>query len=96
MNGGGNTGLQPASTPCIDNDYSTMSRACSLLDPFTLCPGLSSKGICEFLEWRWVHEVMLLCAGDMAKPKMVNKQMVMIDWAGCVLVYRVRCYVFES
>lgn len=39
---------------------------------------------------------MLLCAGDIAKPKMPFQQMVMIDWAGCVLAYQVRRYVFES
>lgn len=82
MNGDGNTGLQPASTPCNDNDYSTMSQVRSLLETLTIYPGLSCQGICE---WREVHEAMMLCAGDIAKPNMPYQQMVMIDWAGCVL-----------
>lgn len=94
MNGDGNTGLQPASTPCNDNDYSTMSEARSLLDAFTIYPGLSSKGICEIFRVEMGHESMLLCAGDIAKPKMPNQQMAMIDWAGCVLVYQVRLLCF--
>lgn len=38
----------------------------------------------------------MVCAREMVKPKMPYQQMVMIDWGGCVLVYQVRCYVFES
>lgn len=38
----------------------------------------------------------ILCARQTVKPKMPDQQMVMIDWGGCVLVYQVRCYVFDS
>ena len=43
-----------------------------------------------------MHGAMLLSATDFVKPQMPYQQMVMIDWAGCVLVFQVRCYVFES
>lgn len=94
MNGVGNAGFQPASTPGNDNDYSTMSQPRSLLDTLAPCPGRCSEGIWEFLRAQIVGS-MPLSAGDMAKRKMPNKQMVVIDWAGCALVCRVRCYVFE-
>lgn len=40
--------------------------------------------------------VLLLHIGGPVKPKMPYQQMVMIDWSGFVLVFQVRCYVFES
>lgn len=92
MNGGGNAGLQPASTTYNGNDYSTMIRSRS--------PLLHSQVILDSVAEafvggeRWVK--ICQCAEDIAKSNMPNKQMVKTDWARCVLVYRVRCDVFES
>lgn len=57
---------------------------------FTIHPGLLSEVsfVCS--------NSMLPCVGDADKPKMPNKQMLMIDWARCGLVYRLRCYDFEK